>query len=122
MTKNDVPKAPKHLRPPTRRWFEQLCGDYRLESFHVRLLTLACEAWDRAEAAREALAEHGVVFENRHGELRPRPEVQIAKDSTIVFARLLRQLGLDGADGPEAVDAPRLPGLPGTRGRFGGRR
>ena len=88
-------KAPKHLRPATRRWWEGVVADYVLEDHHRRLLTLAAEAWDRGVQAREALAEHGLTFTDRHGSPRARPEVAVERDSRIAFARLLRELGLD---------------------------
>jgi hypothetical protein len=47
---------PKHLQPATRQWFASVVEDYELEPHHVRLLTLAAEAWDRGVQAREAIA------------------------------------------------------------------
>jgi len=88
-------KAPRHLKPATRKWWAGVVGEYELEDHHLRLLCLACEAWDRGQQAREALAQHGLTFEDRHGAPRARPEVGIERDSRISFARLLRELGLD---------------------------
>ena len=45
-------KAPAHLEWSTRRWFESVLAEYDIEPHHVRLLQLACEAWDRGQAAR----------------------------------------------------------------------
>jgi hypothetical protein len=36
--------------------------DYDLEEHHSRLLTMACEAWDRACEAREIMAKDGIVI------------------------------------------------------------
>lgn len=77
--------------------------DYQLEPHHVRLLTLAAEAWDRTQEARQALDDNGLIFMDRHGSVKPRPEVAIERDSRIAFARLLRELDLDGEPAP----APR---------------
>jgi phage terminase small subunit len=87
--------APRHLRPPTQAWFRDVMEAYELEKHHIRLLTLACESWDRGELAREALAEHGMTFTDRFGAPHARPEVAVARDATIAFARLLRELDLD---------------------------
>jgi hypothetical protein len=76
-----------------------------LEPHHRRLLSLAAGAWDRAEEARAALAEHGTTYTDRFGQPRARPEVAIERDSRVGFARLLRELDLDGEAGPD----PRLP-------------
>jgi phage terminase small subunit len=103
-----APRAPAHLRADTRKWFEGVLDDYRLEPHHVRLLTLAGEAWDRAREAREALAENGLTFADRFGAPHPRPEVAIERDSRTAFARLIRELDLD-VDGPaEPARAPAL--------------
>ena len=49
-----APKPPRHLRPATRRWFTGVVEMFELEDHHVRLLTLAAQAWDRCEQARGA--------------------------------------------------------------------
>jgi P27 family predicted phage terminase small subunit len=108
-------KAPAHLNAATRRWFRSVAADFVLDQHHVRLLTLACESWDRGVAAREAIAKHGLTFTDRFGAPRARPEVAIARDSSIGFARLVRELGL----GDDTPDAPRPP-MP--RGRYQGRK
>jgi phage terminase small subunit len=105
-------KAPKHLRPATKRWFESVLEDYELQEHHVRLLTLASEAWDRAEEAREVLGRDGLTYIDRFGAPRSRPEIAIERDSRIAFARLLRELDLD-TNSP--AEPPRLPGLRSNR-------
>lgn len=104
------PTPPAHLRPETAAWWASVVADYVLDPHHVRLLTLAAEAWDRATQAREALAEHGITYEDRFGQPRSRPEVAIERDSRIAFARLLRELSLD----LEPPSSPRPPTRPGT--------
>ena len=98
-TETGVVKAPKHLCPATRAWFDRVVTDYTLEPHHVRLLTLAGESWDRCNQAREALEKHGLTFDDRFGAPHARPEVAIERDSRLAFARLVRELDLD-------VDAP----------------
>ena len=80
-------------------------AEYELQPHHVRLLSLAAEAWDRAQQARTALAEHGTTYLDRFGTPRARPEVAIERDSRLAFARILREVDLDGEVGPD----PRLP-------------
>jgi hypothetical protein len=87
-------------------------GDFKLESYHLRLLRLACESWDRAEQAREVLDRDGLTFLDRFDNPRARPEVAIERDSRIAFARLLRELALD-VDPPREVRPPRLSGTGG---------
>lgn len=100
---------PQHLATPTRRWWSSVVADYHLEPHHIRLLTLAAEAWDVCTKAREALAEHGLTFTDRFGCPKPRPEVAIERDSRLGFARMLRELSLDDVEPPE-TRPPRIAG------------
>ena len=103
-----VPRPPDHLRAPTREWFTSVVSDYQLEQHHIRLLTLAAESWDRCVEAREALAEHGLVYTDRFGSPRARPEIAVERDNKTVFARLLRELDLDIDPPPTPSRAPAL--------------
>jgi len=78
-----------------------------LESHHERLLTLAGEAWDEAASAREEVRKAGEYFVNKNGEIRPHPGIGVARDATIRFARLLRDLDLD-AEPPKESRPPLL--------------
>lgn len=98
-----------HLRPATRDWFNSVLNEYALEEHHRRLLLAAAECWDRAEEAREALAEGGLTFVDRFNQERSRPQVTIEKDSKILFSRLLRELQLD-TEQPAEARIPRQAG------------
>jgi phage terminase small subunit len=102
---------PTHLQPLTKKWFANVVEEYFLEPHHVRLLTLACESWDRATLAREAIAQHGLTYTDRFGSPRKRPEVSVAESATIAFARLTRELDLDcgspAAPPPPAISSNR---------------
>jgi phage terminase small subunit len=108
--KTENPKAPKHLKPATAEWWERVMSDYELEPHHVRLLTLAGEAWDRGVQAREVLAEKGLTYDDRFKQPRARPEVAIERDSRIAFARLVREVALDVDERAEV----RPPGIAGN--------
>jgi P27 family predicted phage terminase small subunit len=99
---------PNHLRPETKSWWLNVLEEYELEPHHVRLLTLACESWDRATLAREAIAEHGLTYTDRFSSPRKRPEVSIAESATIAFARLTRELDLDCGSPATAPPPPAL--------------
>ena len=98
-------EAPSHLREATAEWWARVLRDYDLEEHYVRLLTLAGEAWDRAQEARETLAEEGSYFTDRFGAPKAHPAVAVERDSRIAFARLLRELDLDAEPAPDV----RLP-------------
>jgi hypothetical protein len=75
----------------------------------------AGEAWDRGCQACEALAEHGMTYDDRFGCPHARPEVAIERDSRIAFSRLIRELDMDGGE-PLAVGR-RPPAIPSNRRR-----
>ena len=81
--------APFHLQPETKVWWDAVCMEYALEEHHRRILQAACEAWDRFQQARAAIAEHGLTYNDQNGCPRPRPEVGIERDSRLAFARLV---------------------------------
>ncbi len=108
MPKDAGPKAPAHLETATAAWWLEVVTTWELDAHHVRLLTLAAEAFDRAVQAREILRQRGLTFKDRFGQPKPRPEVAIERDSRTGFARLLRELDLD-VDGPR--EEPRPPTL-----------
>jgi P27 family predicted phage terminase small subunit len=86
---------PKHLKLETKRWYASVIEQYQIEPHHEKLLTLACEAWDRATQAREAIAIHGIYFTDRFGAPRKHPAVSVEESARIAFARLTRELDLD---------------------------
>lgn len=113
----DHTPPPSHLSADTAAWWQAVTADFTLEPHHVRLLRLACEAWDRGQQAREALTTHGTTFVDRFGQPRARPEVAIERDARIAFARLMRELALD-VEGPAEPDRrpPAIGGRAGLKG------
>ncbi len=107
------PQPPSHLAEPTRAWWRSVAEDYTLEPHHIRLLTLAGEAWDRCSQARAVIEESGLTYTNRFGDPVLRPEVAVERDSRLAFARLIRELDLV----VEPPDEPwsRPPGLRSNR-------
>jgi P27 family predicted phage terminase small subunit len=87
--------APAHLRPDTQAWWQSVHRDYDLGEHHTRLLTLACEAWDRCQQAREILDQDGIILGGREGGARPHPAVAIERDARLSFCRIVAQLSLD---------------------------
>ena len=94
--------APKHLQPTTRKWWREVESTYLLESHQRRLLTLAGEAWDRCQQAREILGAEGIVAKDRYGSPKAHPAVAIERDSRLAFARLVRELALEDGETPDS--------------------
>lgn len=102
------PAAPEHLRPATRNWFDSVVAGFALEEHHLRLLTLAAEAFDRSCEAREELAAAGLTFIGPNGVPHAHPAVAIERDARLGFARILRELDLDAAPPPSPRQPPSL--------------
>lgn len=101
------PPPPKGLQPETEIWWREVVREYVLEPSHLKLLTLACRAWDRQLEARAALKKNGLTFADRHGVLRSRPEIVIERNASVLFSRLLRELRLDAAPDEAEQRIPR---------------
>ena len=102
--------VPSHLQAAGQRLFRATAEAFVIEDEHHRVtLLLACEHRDRAEAARVVVERDGMTYADTRGVVRPRPEVLIQKESTIVCARLLRELGLDVHE-PDERRPPKIMG------------
>ncbi|MDB3912112.1 hypothetical protein N9381_10070 [Paracoccaceae bacterium] len=112
MTTENQHAPPAHLNADTSHWWASVMAEYSLEPHHIRLLTLACEAYDSATEASEVLRHEGKIFIDRFDQPKPRPEVAIQRDSATGFARMLRELDLDVA---APTDRARLPALNSNR-------
>ena len=111
MTKHDqpvTPKPPHHLRAATRAWWTHVVSTWQLEEHHLRLLTLASEAWDECQAAREQIRREGLTVPTKAGGPRLHPCVRVEQDARISFARLLRELDLDISEPAETKRPPQL--------------
>lgn len=97
--------APDHLEDATAEWFDSVVASYDLEPHYLRMLTLAAEAWDRSQQAREQLATAGITFTDQNGNPRVHPCVAIERDARLAFVRIIRELDLEG----EPLPAPRPP-------------
>ena len=92
---NTPPQPPAHLSPSARQWWQTTVEGYVLQEHHLRLLQLACEAWDQAQKARAQLEREGMTVLGREGGVRPHPCIGIERDSRLAVARLIRELDLD---------------------------
>lgn len=101
-------EPPAHLAPETAAWWRAVLTEYALEAHHLRLLRLACEAWDRCQQARETLDRDGLTTQTETGGLKTHPCVGIERDARLAFARLLRELDLDAEMPPDRARPPAL--------------
>lgn len=101
-------EPPAHLAPETADWWRTVLAGFDLEAHHLRLLRLACEAWDRTQQAREILDRDGLTISTADGGMKAHPAVAIERDSRLAFARLVRELDLDTEAPPDRARPPAL--------------
>jgi P27 family predicted phage terminase small subunit len=106
---------PVHLSPSARQWWQTTVDAYVLQEHHLRLLQLACEAWDRSQQARVQLDHDGLTIPGREGGIRPHPCIAIERDARLAVARLVRELDLD-TEPPVPERVGPLPLLSNNRG------
>jgi hypothetical protein len=82
---------------------------YTLEAHHKLLLQSACGCLDRIDSARSEVAKAGEYYVDRWGQPREHPGLKVERDQKILFARLMRELCLDGVE-PGEVRPPRTYG------------
>jgi len=105
----DTPAPPDHLSDSASTWWQQVVAEYDLGPHHLRLLQAACEAWDRMQQARQALADHGALtFTDERGVIRAHPAEAMERNARIAFARLVRELDLDTGAPPESARPPAI--------------
>ncbi len=86
----DASGVPQHLSVEMKRFWRRAVSEFELESDALLILRTACEAWDRAQQARVAIAKDGLTVNNRRN-----PCIDIEAQSQSLFLRAMRQLGLD---------------------------
>lgn len=97
-TKKSEHRPPAHLRPSSKRWWSAIASEYELEPQHLALLDQAAKCLDRIESAREILDRDGVVTQDRFGCAKPHPAMAVELQNKTIFARLVREIGLDVTD------------------------
>jgi len=98
-------EPPNHLGEESRIFWQEVCGNFFLESHHLKILESVCTCWDRIVIARDEIASSGVFIKDRYGQIKTNPAVRVEHDSKILLARLLRELQLD----VDLSDDPRPP-------------
>lgn len=74
----------------------------------IATLSTACEAWDRAQQARQAIDATGPVYTDRFGAPKPHPMLTVERDSRAAWLAALKQLGLEPDGVPARMGRPTL--------------
>ena len=89
---SDVPAG---LSGHAAAFWQSVTTNFELEDHHLRILECACGALDRAAAAGTLIDAEGLVTHDRWGQAKVHPAVLVERDNRALFAKLLRELGLD---------------------------
>jgi hypothetical protein len=96
-----APKPPRSLRARGKALWTVVTTQFELEPYQLETLRLAAEALDRIEDARAVIQQHGIVITGRFG-LKGNPACEIEKNNKTLYARLMREIGLDALVDTEA--------------------
>lgn len=89
------PRPPRHLSRMAKAWWREIASNWRLDAHHLAILSHAATCMDRAEVARKIILEKGAFVPDRYGAQKENPAIKAERDSMALFARLVRELGLD---------------------------
>jgi hypothetical protein len=90
-----LPEVVRRLCPESQElWCDTLSEFEGMDERALHVLLVCVESLHRRVMARQALEQFGAVYVDRLGNVRPRPEIAIERNSQLVFLRALRQLSL----------------------------
>ncbi len=104
-----TPKSPPELGPSGGALWRRVVRDFELRDDELELLKRAGLALDRADAARAAVARDGAYIPGRFG-TKAHPGLSAERSDVLIFARMMRQLGLSDAVPTSERSRPRLVG------------
>jgi P27 family predicted phage terminase small subunit len=89
-------KPPAHLTKESKTIWREILSEYQIDdAAGYRILRTALEAFDRAQAAREAIDNQGMTIADKFGQIKPHPLLPIERDSRAAFLAGLKALNLD---------------------------
>ena len=90
---------PSHFTAEAKKMWAMLRTDYDLDdAAGLALLRAACEAFQRCEQARAAIAKDGAVVHDRFGQDKASPWCNIERDARAAMVSALRALRLSPGD------------------------
>lgn len=96
MTMTFKSTPPKHLSREAKGIFNAISQEYEIsDCAGLKILRVAAEAFDRAQAAREQIDKDGMTVVDKAGQTKPHPLLPIERDSRAAFLAGLKALNLD---------------------------
>ena len=90
-------RPPDHLSLEAKRTWKALLVEWPTigDVVGLRILRVALESFDRAQAARVAITKDGMTVVDKFGQTKPHPLLQCERDSRAAFLAGLKALNLD---------------------------
>jgi hypothetical protein len=107
--KQNIIKSPKSLGRDGRAFWVKIVSSYELGEHHFRLLEQACQCLDHITTARAEVEKVGEYFTDRWLQPKEHPALVAERNQKVLFARLMRELCLDGVE-PAESRPPRTYG------------
>jgi P27 family predicted phage terminase small subunit len=96
-------EPPAGLSDESKQLWTGICEESGIDTAAATILRTLCEANDRRNEARAALAQAGAVLKDRFGQLKRNPWADVEVAQTQIMHRAFRLLGFDqearGGDG-----------------------
>ena len=90
-----ITRAPGHLSKEARRIWKEILSEYDInDAAGLRILRVACEAFDRAQAARGTIDRDGMTTVDKFGQVKSHPLLPVERDSRAAFLAGLKHLNL----------------------------
>lgn len=88
-------EPPAGLSEESKQLWERICEESAIDSAAATILRTLCEANDRRNEARVAIARDGAVVKDRFDQYKRNPWADIEVSSTQIMHRAFRLLGFD---------------------------
>ncbi len=89
-------RAPKHLSKEAKKIWREIITEYAIDDIAgLKILRVALEAFDRAQAARETIDREGMTVLDKFNQTKSHPLLPIERDSRAAFLSGLKALNLD---------------------------
>lgn len=104
----EKPETPPGLKERGTEFWSQVLSEFILDKAHdLERLSLAAKCLDELAADEATVAAQGRFFTNsKTGQIREHPASKAIRENKVLFARLVRELGLD----LETAQESRIPG------------
>ncbi len=102
-------KVPAHLSDESKKFWTQIVDDYSIsDAAGLKILRVACEAFDRAQMARQSIDTAGMLLLDKFGQQKVNPLLATERDARSSFLAALKALNLDST--PDVHRIGRPPG------------